>query len=219
MVKEEVKKEGGEQGQGQKKSIVREQFEWSNHWWSNANDLSIPRVLLIGDSISCGYSPVVTKILADKVHVDRLANSRLVSDPTHMKESALFVDEYDYKVIHFNNGLHGQHASDEEYGQGLRKYVELLLKKSKSAKLIWAASTPITLAEDSTKLDEKKNAQVISRNKIAAEIMDEYKIPINDLYSLVVGNADVRVGDGYHYNEAGSKLLGEQVAEVIAANL
>ena len=61
--------------------VVREQCEWSNHWWDCANDPSLPRVLTIGDSICCGYSPVVTRLLQGKAHVDRQGTSRSLNDP------------------------------------------------------------------------------------------------------------------------------------------
>jgi hypothetical protein len=51
-----------------------EQYEWSNSWWNSVDDHALPRALLVGDSISCGYGPVVD---------DRIANSRGVHDPFH----------------------------------------------------------------------------------------------------------------------------------------
>lgn len=74
--------------------IVREQFEWTNIWCNNANDLTLPRVLLIGDSIACGYSPIVIKQLHEKANVDRLGTSRSINDQVLIKETTLMVEHY-----------------------------------------------------------------------------------------------------------------------------
>lgn len=200
-------------------TIVRETYEWSNNWWDHAEDASQARVLLIGDSISCGYGPVVIKELEGKVHVDRMANSRGVHDPILFKEIRMAMEDCNYRVIHFNNGLHAFHLSDEEYGAGLKKYLQMIQEQSRGAKLIWASSTPVTQTVAGYPLDEEKNAIVIRRNAVAEGIMKEHHIAVNDLYRLVVGNAEVLAGDGYHYNEKGYQVLGKAVTGRIAEYL
>jgi len=201
------------------KTIVRETYEWSNNWWDHAEDLSIGRVLLIGDSISCGYGPVVIKHLEGKVHIDRMANSRGVHDPILFREISIALDDFAYKVIHFNNGLHARHLSDEEYIEGLEIYIRLIEEHSQGAKLIWASSTPIRTTVKGYPLDEKLNGMVLRRNAAAAKIMEAHKIPINDLYSVVVGKPEFSAGDGYHYTQEGYQSLGKVVAEQIAEKI
>src|SRR5712691_4028582 len=71
----------------------RESIEWCDIWISHANETNLPRVLLIGDSITRGYYPEVEKRLAGKAFVARLATSRFVADPVLLKEIALVLDE------------------------------------------------------------------------------------------------------------------------------
>jgi len=195
--------------------IIRETYEWSNIWWDNANDLKTPRVLLIGDSISVGYCPIVTKCLNGKFRVDRLSNSRAIHAPAHLKETIYMLNEFSYAAIHFNNGLHGFHLTEKEYAAGLRYYVELLWHESHGTPLMWASSTPITKNGKPDTLDKKRNGIVLRRNAAAAKIMKEFKIPVNDLYTKVVGKPDLRSPDGYHYEEKGRELQGQIVANAL----
>ncbi|MCK5114717.1 MAG: SGNH/GDSL hydrolase family protein [Phycisphaerae bacterium] len=199
--------------------VVHEKYEWSNNWWNNADDKSLPRVLLIGDSISCCYHQVVIKKLEEKVNVDRVANSRSLSDPMLFGEAGLALENCRYKVVHFNNGLHGGHMTDAAYRKWLNKYVEFIQAKAPRAKLVWAMSTPVTKLNKPHLLCKDKNPGVIRRNEIAMKIMAKYNIPVNDLYSLVVDKADIRVKDGCHYNAEGADLMGGAVADAIAQYL
>lgn len=190
--------------------LQRETMEWSNNWWDVANDPKLPRVLLIGDSVTCGYSGAVIKQLAGVAHVDRLGNSRNILDPIHLKETRVFLEEGKYKAIHFNNGLHGFHLTIEQYTQGLRDYVKLLRELAPGVPLVWASSTPITVSGHTDQL-APSNDVVIARNAAAAALMKELGIPVDDLYGLVVGHPELK-SDTHHYNEAGRNLQGEAVA-------
>jgi hypothetical protein len=198
------------------KNLVREQYEWSNIWWDCANDPKLPRVLLIGDSISCGYSAVVTKLLEGKYHVDRLGTSRSINDPVLIKETKMMLEDSKYVAIHFNNGLHGFHLDGPTYAAALDDYIALLKKLGGGAKLIWGSSTPITKGGDVNTLSDG-NAKVLERNAAALPIMERNGIPVDDLYQLVVGKSDLRAGDGYHYNGPGYDVLGKAVADAVLA--
>ena len=195
--------------------LVREQFEWTNIWCNNANDRTLSRVLLIGDSIACGYSPIVIKQLQDKANVDRLGTSRSINDPVLIKETTLMLEDCNYIAVHFNNGLHGWHLDDKPYVKYLRQYTQLLQKLSNGAKLIWASTTPITVQGDIQTIDLEKNNKVLRRNALAEEIMQEYDIPISDLYQLVLNKAELRGADGYHYNADGQRVQGEAISELL----
>lgn len=194
--------------------VVHEKYEWSNIWWDCADDPTLPRVLLIGDSIACGYSGVVTRLLAGRYHVDRLGTSRSINDPVLAKQTVLMLQEWPYVAVHFNNGLHGFHLDDADYAAALREYLTLIRQHCGAAKLIWASSTPITCNGDPTVLAED-NSVVTARNQRAAEVMTAEGVPVNDLYSVVLGKPELRVPDGFHYNAAGYELLGKAVAEAV----
>lgn len=198
--------------------VQREKYEWANVWWDCADDTTLPRVLLIGDSISCGYSAVVTRLLAGTVHVDRMGTSRSINDPVLVKETALMLEDCKYKVIHFNNGLHGFHLSGPDYAASLQAYVDLLRRLGGEAKLVWGSSTPITVNGDVNTLAES-NAVVLERNALAAGLMGELGILVNDLYATVAGKPELRSTDGYHYNGDGYEALGKAVADAVRAAL
>ena len=93
----------------------REFIEWCDIWISHANETNLPRVLLIGDSITRDYYPKVEKHLEGKAYVARLATSRFASDPVLLQEIALVLDNTQFDIIHFNNGMHGWQHSEAEY--------------------------------------------------------------------------------------------------------
>jgi lysophospholipase L1-like esterase len=49
--------------------------------------------------------------------------------------------------------------------------------------------------------------------------MRDRKIPVNDLYSLMLGRPELSCGDGCHYNQDGINVQAEKVAAVIAENI
>ena len=195
--------------------ITRERFEWSNNWWDHADDTALPRVLLVGDSICCGYGPVVTRLLEGSFHVDRIANSRGVHDPILFSEVGMALADRPYRAIHFNNGLHAVHLADADYERGLRAYVRLIRDAGAAARLVWASSTPVAQPLPGHPLDEARNAQVVRRNALAAALMAEQGIAVDDLYALVIGRDELRAPDGYHYNDDGYCLMGSAVAEAL----
>jgi hypothetical protein len=85
----------------------RESIEWFDTWIPHANETKLPRVLLIGDSISRDYYPGVEKRLAGKAYLDRLSTSASIFDPVSLQEIKMVLGAYKFDVIHFNNGMHG----------------------------------------------------------------------------------------------------------------
>ena len=65
---------------------VRESIEWLDVWMPDTNDSGLPRILLIGNSITRGYYPEVQKILTGKAYVARLTTSKSIGDPALSKE-------------------------------------------------------------------------------------------------------------------------------------
>ena len=195
----------------------RERIEWAQIRWENTGDTKLPRVLLIGDSISVGYGGFVKKRLAGKANVDTLATSKAIDDPAFLKETAYMMEDYQHAVVHFNNGLHGGHVTDAAYEENLRQYVKKLREWSPHAKLIWASTTPVPSKEAGVKLDAKRNGVALARNAIAAKVMKENGIPVNDLYGLVVDDIEKLSANkgNVHYNNDGKARQGDAVAEAI----
>lgn len=198
--------------------VVRENIEWLDVWVPENNTPSLPRVLLVGDSITRGYYREVDQKLKGKAAVSRLATSKSLGDPGLMAEVRLVLGQTKFDVIHFNNGLHGWGYTEDEYAKALPELIALLREGAPGAKLIWATTTPVRTAD---KLDEvsDRTARVKARNRIAAARMTDEKIPTDDLFTLVEQHPEWYSRDGVHFNAKGITALGEQVTKHVLAVL
>ncbi|MBL9145004.1 MAG: SGNH/GDSL hydrolase family protein [Verrucomicrobiaceae bacterium] len=194
--------------------VPREGTEWCNIWMPNANKHDLPRVLLIGDSVTQGYGTDVEKELAGKAYVARLATSRCVGDPVLHAELTAVLGAETFDVIHFNNGLHGVGSvSEKEYAEFLPQMLAHVRKLAPKAKLIWATCTPSHVNGKFEQL-APNNANVTERNRISTELMSKEGIPVNDLYALMLPHPEF-CADGLHYKAEGKALQGKQVAQAI----
>ncbi len=180
-----------------------------------------PRVLLIGDSISIYYHPFVKEMLAGKAVVIHSGHAGGSRDGLKGLAKILASSGGKWDVIHFNWGLHDvkEHCvvPIEEYEKNLRELVKQL--KATGAKLVWASSTPVGSHRDGNAGD-RQDKDVVAYNAVARKIMDENKIPIDDLYAAVKPTvADLQKTDEVHFTDEGSKFLAKSVVESIAAVL
>jgi lysophospholipase L1-like esterase len=199
----------------QTKPAVREDIEWLDVWLPNTNSHDLPRVLLIGDSITRGYGPQVEADLRGKAYVGRLATSKSLGDPALLEEVALVLQEQAFDVIHFNNGMHGEGYSEEDYAAALPALLATLRRYAPNAKLIWASTTDVR-QRNHLETADRKTDRIVQRNRAAAAIVQKENIPIDDLFSLVSGHPDYHAQDGVHFSEKGSEILAAQVSDSIA---
>jgi len=195
---------------------TREGIEWCDIWISHANKTNLPRVLLLGDSIARGYYSAVEQRLAGKAYVARLTTSAFVSDPMFHQQIALVLDHTKFDVIHFNNGLHGWQLSEADYQKAFPDFLATLQKHAPNAKLIWAATTPHkpTTNAPPAAAASGTDARVVARNAIALEFVAAKKIPVNDLYTPLLGRAEL-YSDGVHFNREGIAIQADLVAAKI----
>jgi lysophospholipase L1-like esterase len=193
----------------------RERYEWCNTWWEDANNAEGPRVLLVGDSITVGYRPFVNELLKNEALADMYASSRGLDDPSYAKELKYMLSEYPYRVIHLNNGLHGMHLSEGEYREGFIATVQLISEIQPEAVIVLVTSTPVTKDGIPEEISDAVNSVVIARNASLRKIAQKYALPINDLYSLMLGKSGLCISDGYHYNTDGQKLQAETVVSAV----
>lgn len=191
----------------------------------------LPRVLLIGDSISIGYTVPVRKLLAGKANVHRpLTNCGPTSRGVAQIEKWLGDGKWD--VIHFNWGLHdlkylgpqGQNLADpkadasrqqvpiDEYQVNLRKLVTRLQKTK--ATLIWRTTTPVPAGCKGRVVGDS-----VKYNAIAKTIMDERKIAIDDQYSFSMKHPKLQLPANVHYSKSGSEQLAKQAVSAILTAL
>jgi hypothetical protein len=71
-----------------------ETYEWDNTWWDHAGTEGVPRVLLIGDSISVGTRRVATATAEEKIYFDGYGTSKALDNPyfLHKNSKALVVN-------------------------------------------------------------------------------------------------------------------------------
>lgn len=184
-------------------------------------DPALPRVLLIGDSILGGYRADVTKTLAGKANVDAWMNPYCQSEH-YNKLLAEVLMQAPYDVVHFNMGLHGWPVGRIKEGtfEPLTKaYVQVIKDKLPKAKIIWASSTPVTVKGKPTELDGVINANIIEQNRMAAKVMAELNVPVNDLYALLIGKLELARGDGFHWKGDAYKILADAIVKKIKAAL
>jgi GDSL-like Lipase/Acylhydrolase family len=194
---------------------ARESIEWCDIWISHANETNLPRVLLIGDSITRAYYPDVEKLLASKAYVGRLSSSAFISDPVLLAQIRMVLSQYKFDVIHFNNGMHGWQHSEKEYNDAFPKYLETIRKYAPNAKLIWANTTPLKVSPaPSENLTIATDDRIAQRNVIAAKFMEAHGIPVEDLNTPMRGHPEYHV-DNVHFNEQGIAIQATQIASDI----
>lgn len=196
------------------------------------DDPQLPRVLLIGDSISIGYTVPTRKLLRGKANVHRpLTNC----GPTTkgLKEIDSWLGEGKWDVIHFNWGLHdlkymgpkGQNLAEpkdptskpqvplDEYEANLDKLVQRL--KKTGAKLIWRNTTPVPPGAKGRVVGD-----AAKYNAAAARVMKKHNIPIQDLFTFSKQRMDkIMRKANVHFTPQGSEALAAEVARVIQESL
>lgn len=183
-----------------------------------------PRVLLIGDSILSGYMHQVIHSLDGKAYVDAWVNPYCQSEHLNHKVLPEVLAKGPYDVVHFNMGLHGWQEGRIKPGtfEPLTKgYVETIKKALPKARLIWASSTPVLLEGGVKQLDPTINANIVEQNRMAARVMNETGVAVNDFYVLLVDKLELARGgkDKFHWNPPAYKLLGEKCAEAVSKAL
>ena len=197
---------------------IREPIEWTDIWVAQADKTDLPRVLLVGDSITRGYYDAVDKALQGKANCARYCTSKYLGHADFLKELTILLEAYTPDVIHINSGLHGWGYSEEQYAAAFGPLFEVLEKHAPKAKILWASSTPVRNGSKLAEFDDLTK-RVRERNRIAAEAMGKHGIAINDLFALVEAHDDWYTKDGVHFNDAGRAALAKQVTDAVAAVL
>ncbi len=185
------------------------------------NDGGHPRVLIIGDSISIGYTTRVRRLLAEEASVHR-PNTNCRWSAYGAEHVGEWLGDGSWDVIHFNFGLWDWYgwsqdvkATPESYAASLDSVVRQLQKTK--ARLVFAVTTPPCIGP------EKKVKLVISEdraqefNRAALAVMKKHNVAINDLYAVIDGERErwQKGEDDVHYTEAGRDRLASAVATAI----
>ena len=181
----------------------------------------LPRVLIIGDSISIGYTLPVRDFLKGKANIHRPpTNSH--STRVGLKHLDDWLGKKSWDIIHFNFGLHDLRYHKppagiinvplDEYKKHLNSIVQRLQKTE--AVIIWANTTPVQnkLVQP---IGARLNTDVVRYNKTAGEIMKKNGIKTTNLYeiALTASLPEIQLPDGVHFNEKGYKIMARKVVE------
>ena len=192
----------------------------------------LPRVLIIGDSISMGYTPLVAERLKGEA-LARHHKGNAQHTGTGLKQLDRWLGDTRWEVIHFNWGLwdmygweyHKEDRSPEAYGKRLESLVGRL--KKTGAKLIWATTTPACPANETTMERRFKQDIRISPElerkylESALAVMKKHGVEVNDLHAFIKPrwNKYAIADNNVHFTKLGSQKLGEQVAKAIQSIL
>lgn len=192
----------------------------------------LPRVFLIGDSISIGYTPFVKQFLEGKAIVTRPGQN---CNGTRMGVEKIddWLGDGSYDLIHFNFGLHDMKHVDPATGKGsnnpgdpvqselpvYKKNLQLIIDRLKQtgARLVFATSTPVP---EKSNLVMREPELLLKYNKTAIRLMKKNKIVVNDLFGFAQPLVSMHQNpNDVHFTEKGYELLGREVAAVILQQL
>lgn len=187
------------------------------------DDPKLPRVLLIGDSISIGYTLPVRTLLKGKANVHR-PPTNCSSTGFGLANLKSWLGDKKWDVIHFNFGLHDaklppegvRHAPPDVYEKNLRSLVQQM--KAASAQLIFATTTPVPMGGNLS--PTRRFGSVDEYNAIARKVMTENAVAIDDLNTAAKPMLEKygRPND-VHFAPEGYEVLAKAVAESIEAAL
>lgn len=191
----------------------------------------LPHVLIIGDSISIGYTLPTRELLTGKVNLHRIPTN---GGPTTkgLAEIEKWLGDRKWDLIHFNWGLHdlkymgkdGTNLVPKEKGGVVqvpladyeKNLEKLVVRMKKSAKqLVWRNTTPIPPGSKARYVGDS-----VKYNEAAARVMKKLKIPTLDLFTPSKKNLkDWMKKADVHYYPHGSHALAELVAKDILRRL
>ena len=206
-----------------------------NSKWQIEDDPSLPRVLLLGDSISIGYTFAVRSRLEGKANVHRALNARGVKENCQgttfgLERLDAWLGDKPWDVIHFNWGLHDlkyvdakgkkvkpnkgqQQATPEQYGKNLETLIQRL--QQTQAKLIFATTIPFPEGSAGRVVGDE-----ITYNTIAKQLMQKYAIEVVDTWALLRPNlAQYGKPQNVHLKPEGYALMADAIAAKIEATL
>jgi hypothetical protein len=167
---------------------------------SLADAKTLPRVLIIGDSVYRQPHGTIAKELSGKIELSRpeIKSDELLNSTTALAHLDELLDKGKWDLVIFNVGIGDlihrapgmksfrlmpieqggvRNTSPTDYEANLNELAKRL--KATRAKLVWASTTPLT-----TKLFLIPGSE-IEANAIAAKVMASHRIPVLDLHGHI----------------------------------
>ncbi|GAA4809853.1 SGNH/GDSL hydrolase family protein [Litoribaculum gwangyangense] len=189
-----------------------------------------PKILIIGDSISIGYTPFVKQHFSNKAIVFHNEGNAQHTG-TGLEKIEEWLGDEPWDIIQFNWGLWDlcyRHPNSKEYGQrdkmngnpefsaadyasNLEALVAIIKKKS-NAKLIFVTTTYVPKNEPG-----RFEKDVEKYNDVAKSVMRKHNIAINDIYIPSIGiHKENGLGEkDVHYTEKGYEELSKLIIKFL----
>lgn len=195
----------------------------------------LPRILVVGDSISMGYRRFITGHFKGRAHVDYWVGGSWF-DWTVKGDDFPALRAWDgvlangpYDVVSWNAmTLHmwkdARRVNEINYPGQMTRVVRHLLKTAPDTAFIWVTCTPWRTTPESGPAapDPAYNDRIVRLNAVTDSIMADHGIPVVDLYSLCLERFDT-VGEGsqdaVHWNQTVSREMAGRINAQIDAIL
>lgn len=184
-----------------------------------------PSVLIVGDSISVAYTPIVKSILDETATVERVKGNCRFS-AYGVEHSRKWVKDKRWDVIHFNFGLWDFYGwqqeeliSAEQYGKNLEAIV--LTLKPHCNVLIFGTTTP-PCAEPEHKIKVLATTEKADAFEAEARgVMKKHAVLVNDLDGILAGRMTElgKAANDVHYTPKGNQVIADKVASFIDMSL
>jgi lysophospholipase L1-like esterase len=188
------------------------------------------KILIIGDSISLGYTPYVQEILAEQAIVlHNPGNAQHTG--TGLEKIEEWIGDGEWDIIHFNWGLWDlayRHPDAKVYGNrdkingtitySVAEYAANLdsivkvLKSSTTATLVFATTTYVPKQEAG-----RYKRDPVRYNKAAKKVMTRNKVLVNDIYhqSRSIHRQYGKGEDDVHFTKEGYQKLANVVSNYL----
>ena len=186
-----------------------ETYEWDNVWIQRTDDKKSPRVLYIGDSISCALRVFGNGVTKEEILIDSFGTSKAIDNAYFWDALRLFsLQEGHRDIVLFNNGLHGWHLDDEkDYPAYYERMLCKILDEFKDSKVVIVLTTAVA--------KEERHERVKVRNGFVKAIAGKYGLDIIDLYEISSENMDLLGDDGVHFTADGYQKISEYLVDEI----
>ncbi len=186
---------------------------------------TLPKVMLLGDSIRMSYEAQVADLLRGRAQVVSPAVNGQHTLYTLASLNQWFEELGEPDIVHWNNGLHDIGHNPvrypvqfplEMYVANLTFILERLLEVT--PKVTWATMTPVHPDRPFVDTEYSWRNEEIDRNNAAARaLMESRDVPVNDLHAVVWADRDAFLAeDQVHLSEAGEQACAQAVADAVA---
>jgi acyl-CoA thioesterase-1 len=182
-------------------------------------DPALPRVYIIGDSISISYTPVVRKCLEGKANVLRPpCNCKTTKFGLRHLDRWLDIGELDLCLVNF--GIHDilldRKVELPDHRENIKRIIEIVSAK---CPMMWVTTTDFK-GPPKLRPNADQEAHGIYRRE-ARKVVEETGCSIIDLDPLVA-KAEKNLHmqkDGMHFSDLGYDILGEFIAKTVEEQL